>query len=198
MPIKDPEFLKGVEEHRQRLVVRLARMWTAQNDVNAERGRLLAAIARLEGEIEGTLMIYFRSEQPAELFDWVVRPMPFSRKLQLVRELTNVLGFDGQFDQLFRQINDVVAVRNSCAHDALNFVGSSFEAEDGNYELEIGRQYAAHGKAPALMNMAELKGAANQAEELSSDYLMLHLSVMEVLGDDQPRPEDDGDRSSAC
>jgi hypothetical protein len=139
---------------------------SANSDVNAARGQLLAAAIELEGAIDETILNYFQPVEPDQFLDWLLANLNFDGKLQLLRRMIKEHGLWPLFGDFWKCLEEVRLQRNAVAHATLRLLERPSNAVDGNHLLS--RRTPKKGED--VTDLEELRAQARSAERLTKEY----------------------------
>lgn len=163
----------------------LEKIRSASREVNQVRGDFLAAMILLEDQIEDTIFYYFEPGASSEFSEWILSPMPFARKLVLLRNILKRVALWGTYSDDWLTIDGLRGERNKMAHLAVWFERGSITVEDGNYRLRRGP--AGRERPEPATTMSDLRDWLKLAETTTRNYPAIHKAICEAHTD--PRDE---------
>lgn len=172
--VSDTERIRDLERQ-------LVHMRLATEKLNNLRGEFLAAVLSLEEQIDRTIVYYFQPDELPQFIEWVLAPMPFQGKLNVLKKMLQHLGLWQEYRALWRRMDKVREERNDFAHKAFWLLPTPEGQEGPNYRFT--RHHRAKGTEPDAASAVDLRSmerSLQAVKDLWSDYLALDLAVLEA------------------
>lgn len=147
--------------------------------LNKARGEFLSAVLFLEEQIDRTIAYYFQPDELPQFIEWVLAPMGFQAKTNLLKKILMHLGLWHQYRAVWRRIDKVREQRNDFAHKAFWLLPTPEGQEGPNYRFT--RHHRAKGTEPdasSAVDLRTIEGSLQTVKDLWAEYLSLDNAVL--------------------